>query len=652
MCDRWPRRETDPRTLWKAHSASILRRPAMGGSTLPIGLAGTFTVDPLVPYLGGELLARGIPNPSFSMGPFNQVHQLCLSPDTFFEFQPRIILLLIRTEDVVSDMTDFKNAAGEVDNLLQSLESLRKKFGGILIVSTLPYPLAPSFDVHDLQQPVSGGALFHAMQRRWVQGLAQIGGIQILNLDGLLMQMGMEAALDIRKWYLYKQPYSEGFWARVGALAARILAAQTQPGKKCVVVDCDNTLWGGVIGEEGLSGIELGSDFPGSAFRDFQSFLLFLRSKGVLLAVASKNNEADVFEVFDTHDAMVLKRDHISAFEVHWNSKVESLRKIAEKHNIGTDSLVFIDDSQKEVAEVRERLPEVVCLVAPEDPAELPGLLSNTGLFDSPGVTEEDGSRAAMIREEGRRTEARASLSEEDFLKGLGLEIKVFEVQGAHLARVTQLINKTNQFNLTTIRRSADEVRSMSASKNSCVFAMDVKDRFGAYGIVGVAIATRQEGGAWFMDTLLMSCRVLGRGAERTFLAKIAEGIKRRGGKRLIGEYRSTPKNALVKDFYKNFGFRRDEERWICDVEVVPQPPEYSSCKFGNEIVRLKSRDVPRFQRDHLFHRSPRFVVVSRSSPLFCSARRIAPRGPGILRPISALFYRSPAGPGLPGLLV
>ena len=359
-------------------------------------------------------------------------------------------------------------------------------------------------------------------------------------------------------------------------MLGRMIAAEKISPKKCVVLDLDNTLWGGIIGEDGLEGIQLGDDFPGKAYRDFQRHLLYLKSKGVLLAVASKNNPEDAYEVFDKHDAMVLSRKDIAAFEIHWESKVESIKRVAKKLNIGLDSLVFVDDNPKEIGEVTERLPDVSCVMVPEELAYLPGLLAETDFFDFAEVTDEDRRRTEMMAADNIRQETQETMSEEEFRKSLNLKIDVFAAQKQHLARVTQLINKTNQFTMTTIRRTQDEVEALANSKDAFVLGMDIKDKYGDYGLVGVAIL-KKENKSCVIDTLLMSCRVLGRGAEDTFIAKIAEAAKTLDCDEMRGKYIPTAKNGMVKDLYQRFNFSYDPQtdEWIVKLSEAPKTPEH-----------------------------------------------------------------------------
>ena len=539
-----------------------------------IGLAGSFTVDPLTRLLGKDLSEKGFEKSDFQVAPYNQLIQLGMNPEGLLGAKTDILIVLWRIEDITPDAMNGGQATQDIDNLIEAIKTLRNNYSGTIIVSNPPYPSSPEFDVHDLEQPETGLQLYQSYLERWQNGIQDIHGIKQMNLAGLLDNEGHSTSHDARGWYLYKQPYTLNFWKSISAQLSRIVSAQTIAAKKCVVLDCDNTLWGGIIGEDGLGGIQIGQDFPGKAFADFQKYCLHLRSKGLFLAIASKNNEEDVLEVFDKHDAMILKRDHISSWQVHWNSKVDSLQAIADELNIGTDALVFVDDNPKEITEVQERLLEVECLLVPEELAYLPSLLQNTGLFDIAELTDEDKKRADMMMAETKRKSASTQMSEEEFRKSLELKIDIFEAEEQHIGRVTQLINKTNQFNVTTVRRTQDEVEALSTDNDTLLIGMDIKDRFGEYGLVGVAIVQKETDEIWNIDSLMMSCRVLGRGAETSLINKIAEAVKSRNGKTLKGQYIETKKNALVKDLFENHGFTQDGDFWICDVDSVKAAPE------------------------------------------------------------------------------
>ena len=585
----------------------------MGGAEIDIrvALAGSMTVEPLEPYLGAQLLRRNF-KPSIIAGPFNQLRQICSDPrSTLGRDDINVIVLLWRIEDLFPDMLmhclrfpgTLSDLLQEVRELVDAVSKLRKSFTGTLIVSTPPYPSVPGFNVLELGQESSGMSIFNTISQFWTEQIGKLERVRLLGLQGVLLKVGIDQAHDVRKWMLYRQPYSEHFWLETGRMLARMIAAEKISPKKCVVLDLDNTLWGGIVGEDGLQGIQLGDEFPGKAYRDFQRYLLYLKSKGILLAIASKNNPDDVFEVFDKHDAMILSRKDISVFEIHWESKVESIKRVAGKLNIGIDSLVFVDDNPKEIGEVMERLPEVSCVMVPDELAHLPSLLADTEFFDVAEVTDEDLRRSEMMAVEVLRKQSQETLSEEEFRKSLGLEIEVFEVEKQHLTRVTQLINKTNQFNLTTIRRTQDEVEMLANSKDSLVLAMNIKDKYGDYGLVGAAILTRQNR-TCVIDTLLMSCRVLGRGAEEALIAKITEAAKTLDCDELSGKYIPTPKNAMVKDLYSRFNFSRldEKEEWILDITTQFFDQFAQSATKATEQVRLFENPVG--DHAHLLPRS------------------------------------------------
>jgi FkbH-like protein len=574
---------TDPKAAWRQYQAG-LKTQSTPAFDLKIAVAGSITVEPLEPHLGAYLLSRKL-KPQITSGPFNQLRQICDDYKSVLgDGDFNAIALLWRVEDMFPDLMarclDSPAAIGdllrEVKGFADAVAGLRKKFGGTLIVSTLPYPSMPGFELSEMGQASAGGLAFKAVSQFWTQEIAKLERVRLFDLHGLMLNAGLKQVHDARKWQLYRQPYTEAFWADIGRMLGRMIAAEKVSPKKCVVLDLDNTLWGGVIGEDGLGGIELGDDFPGKAYRDFQRYLTHLKSKGVMLAVASKNNPEDAYEVFDKHDAMILTRKDIAAFEIHWESKVESIKRVAKKLNIGLDALVFVDDNPKEIGEVTERLPDVTCITVPEELAYLPGILADTDLFDFAEVTDEDRRRTEMLQADGIRQQAQDAMSEEDFRKSLNLKIDVFAAQKQHLARVTQLINKTNQFNLTTVRRTQDEVEALAEAKDALVLGMDIKDKYGDYGLVGVSIL-RKQNKACIIDTLLMSCRVLGRGAEATFIAKLAEAAKSLGCDEMRGKYIATQKNAMVKDLYQRFGFRHDaaSDEWAVKLAEAPKTPAH-----------------------------------------------------------------------------
>ncbi len=408
------------------------------------------------------------------------------------------------------------------------------------------------------------GAGFADALARLNQGVRELAAsmprVEVTDLETIARRVGDDGTYDRRFYFLYRSPLKPAFlraWA--SALAAR-LAARSGAARKVLVVDCDNTLWGGVLGEDGLTGIKLDPEsYPGNAFTVFQQQLVALASSGVLLALASKNNEGDVLEVLDRHPHTVLRRSHFAAWRINWETKTENLRALARELNLSLESFVFVDDSKTECAHVREALPMVDVLEVPEAAHELPLLLSRYEGFSLAPPTAEDRDRARYYQAERARAEVATQFASVDqFLASLDLVADVGPPRADEIARVAQLTQRTNQFNLTTRRYGEGEIHGLA--RDSVVVVLGAADRFGDHGLTGVAIAVR-AGSEARIDTLLLSCRILGRRFEDVLLAELRRAVTARfGDVKLRAEYRRTSKNEQVRDFYDRHGFEVVEE--------------------------------------------------------------------------------------------
>lgn len=542
-----------------------------------LGLAASFTANTIIPFIGSDLLEAGF-LPEIRLAPYNHIFQACLHPASHLGADCNGAIILWRIEDLMlgelaafteGDGSALGAAAAKTDHLADAIIRLRRQFKGTVIVSAPPFPTHGPCGFSSLDPWTSPAAFHAAIATRFKERLTA-AGILFLDLDMVQSEFGVTASLDWRQWYLYRQPFRDGFLRQAAGKIARMIATTRRAAKKCIVLDADNTLWGGVIGEDGLDGIALGNEFPGSAFRDFQRHLLHLRSKGTLLAVLSKNNEADIWEVFDRHDGMVLKPEHISAWAVNWDPKEKNLPAIARTLNIGMESLVFVDDSAMEIAQMRHAWPDVTSVQLPEEPAEIVPFMQSLTHFDGLSVTEEDQRRADMMRAE-RAREALGTLPLQDFQRALDLKIRLAPAAEHELGRVTQLINKTNQFNLTTIRRTIDEVRQLSLSPRHLVYVLKVQDKFGDYGLTGVIVIDREDAKNWIIDTLLLSCRVLGRGVEKAALAALAEDARAAGARTFTARFIPTAKNAPAGSYLSDQGFiAAGGQEWRVALADVP----------------------------------------------------------------------------------
>ncbi|MDA9242714.1 HAD-IIIC family phosphatase [Amylibacter sp.] len=383
----------------------------------------------------------------------------------------------------------------------------------------------------------------------------------IVNTDQILMQIGRSLSIDDRQFQYTKSLYRFDFFKAYSIKIKPAFLSLLGRAKKILVLDCDNTLWGGVVGEDGSEGILMsGSDPKSMAFSEVQSLIKGFHKEGVLLALCSKNNSTDVEDIFRHHQDMVLKDDDLVAKKINWNNKVSNLVDLSRELNIGLDSFVFIDDSSFEIELVKQALPEVVCFQVPKELSEYPGMIREIKpMFFNLSKTEEDSKRTLLyLQENNRKIKSREFRTMTDYLVSLGLELAIKTNSEVPTARVAQLTQKTNQFNLTTKRYAEPDIRAMIEDRNFDVYSFELKDRFGEYGTTGVAIIKLDNTDEFItaiLDSFLISCRVIGRDVEYQFFSEIVKNLKASKVRRLFSKYSRTLKNDQVSDFYDVLSF-------------------------------------------------------------------------------------------------
>ncbi len=346
-----------------------------------------------------------------------------------------------------------------------------------------------------------------------------------------------------------------------------IILSYTGRFKKCLILDLDNTTWGGIIGDDGMEGIQIGDLGIGKAFTKFQQWALQLKQRGIILAVCSKNTEEIAKEPFEKHPDMQLRLEDIALFVANWNNKVDNIRYIQSVLNIGFDSMVFLDDNPFEREMVKQGIPGITVPELPEDPAEYLSYIYTLNLFETASFTEEDTRRNEQYREEAGRVQLQQSFANEDeFLESLDMQAVAAPVDNFTLPRVAQLTQRSNQFNLRTIRYSEEEMKAVMQDANKHTLSIRLADKFGDYGLISALITEKKEDGTLFIDTWIMSCRVLKRGVEHFALNQLVALAKAQHCKVLAGEYIPTAKNGLVKDHYQNLGFEYKDGLWLLDV--------------------------------------------------------------------------------------
>jgi FkbH-like protein len=405
---------------------------------------------------------------------------------------------------------------------------------------------------------------------------------------GLALREGTKNLSDTRFEATAQMYFSPGGGQLVANLWLRVLRALDKPPAKVLVVDLDNTLWRGIIGEDGPDGIDMSVNAKGWGFRRLQQAMLELEENGILLAISSKNNPEEALSVLKDHADCLLRPTDFAAIEIGWGPKSEALRSIADKLNLGLDAFVFLDDSAFEREEVRRALPQVKIIDFPNDPNDLVGALNGTFAFDSARVTQEDRDRASSYAAESERDALRQQVSSpEEFFRSLSLKLTLFRAQEAHADRLHQLILKTNQFNLTSERLSGDEFRALLKRPDALVIGMRVSDKFGDSGITGVAIVTGLGSPSLVVENFLLSCRVIGRTVENGFLAWLSERAVTLGAPRINVKFKQTPRNQVAKEFLERSGLIWQESNQAWRLEV-----EKARSQLARHFVSIDARDI------------------------------------------------------------
>ncbi len=541
---------------------------------LKVAVLSTFTVNSVAPYLGTALEDAGLPADVF-LGPYNQVVQECLSDESeTARYAPDVLVVLPRLEDVwvrrpLPLVDDPKTYGGELIEMAEACAAAAARWGAILVFALPPVPESVPLGVGDASNPSGVHATAATVREEVRQRIAGRTGVLVADIEDAVRYVGGARAYNPPMLTVARIPFAEETFATLGQRLARLITLNQRAARKAVLVDADNTLWGGVVGEEGPAGIDLSDSGPGEAHRSFQSYLLELRRAGVLLAITSKNNEADVWEAFERRE-MVLKKEHFSAWKINWKPKSENIRELAGELGLAPDSFVLIDDSPVELAEVQAALPAVGLILFPSDPAGWLAAVQGSGLLDRLPPTAEDLRRAESYGQERARQEvARRASSPEEFLASLGVKVRIFAPGPSDLPRLAQMVAKTNQFNLNCRRRDAAELAALLANPGYCVRVVQAEDRFGEYGVVGAYIVEICSDHA-VLDTFLLSCRAMGRGIEEAMLADAIASLPSHCNSQLFATVEEQPRNQPARDFFRKAGCAVPGER--CALSRVERP--------------------------------------------------------------------------------
>ena len=520
-------------------------------------LSGSYTTTQLVPILRLAAWRAGILI-DIEQGEYGQYRQDVLDSNSrLYQFDPDAAILAVHADEVGFPPMS-QHPEDELAAELMRWRSLWQTVGtrnrARLIMHNFAIPHENAMGHLATRRPGSRASLLQRLNLE--MGAAAGDQVAIVDCDRLASEYGKSRWFDPRYWHLSKQAVALDALPMLARHTVAVLAAQLGLSKKCLLLDLDNTLWGGVIGEDGLAGIRLGNGTPeGEAYSAFQRHILELKDKGVILAVCSKNNDADAREPFQKHPDMKIKLDDLAMFVANWEPKPDNIHKIAKTLNIGLDAMVFVDDNPAERDIVRQFLPEVEVLPLPNDPMQYTRALTECLWFETASCTAEDGARTNQYRARAAIAALENSCNSlEDFHRSLQMQAVIRPFDELHLPRIVQLIGKTNQFNLTTRRHSLQAVRQFMADPNCVHFHLKLRDRFADHGLVSMMIAIK-NGQTLEIDTWLMSCRVIGRTVEAHMLSHLCERALELGCTDVRGVYIPTAKNGMVKDIFHQFGF-------------------------------------------------------------------------------------------------
>jgi len=526
-----------------------------------LGIASNATTHFLAPALVATAARYGFALQCVEGG-FGQALQDASNPGSAINrFRPDAVLVALDYRGLPLRPAPGGAEADEeaVSAAIAHLDAIRAAFranaGAPCIVQTLARPPESVFGSLDPAVPGTLRHLLDGFNRRLVERLRGSSDL-LLDVSGMAETVGLAEWHDPTIWNIGKIPFDHAFLPIYAEIACRLFAALRGRSRRCLVLDLDNTLWGGVIGDDGVPGIVLGQGDPtGEAFLEVQREALALRSRGIVLAVCSKNEDAIARTPFREHPDMLLREDHIAMFQANWQDKPANLRAISEALSLGLDSLVLLDDSPVERGLVRNLLPEVAVPELPDDPALYARTLLAAGYFEAIAFSAEDRRRADAYRENALRVVLKqGAAGVDDYLRSLKTVVDFRPFDAAGRSRIAQLIAKSNQFNLTTRRYSEAEVERMEGDPDRFTLQVRLADSLGDSGMIGVVICVRKRED-WEIDTWLMSCRVLGRMVEDAVLQELVRSAMARGIRRLVGTYVPTARNKLVEEHYAKLGF-------------------------------------------------------------------------------------------------
>ena len=561
-------------------------KPRELGKKLRVAFLASSTINGFEETMRVKCFQKGIDCITY-VADYNQYNQEILNQDSgLYKFKPDITFLILDTRHILGEYffswysVPYDDRQKVIDMKISEIENIcdafTKNSNSNLVVTSLQIPNYSPYGIDDENITVSLKKVIYEINTKLFQYQKKLGKIFIYDFNEFVRKFGDNNIFDYKQFFSGDIKISTEYIPKFVSEFMVYVYAVTGITKKCIVLDLDNTLWGGIIGEDGFDNIKLGDNPVGRSFVEFQKRLLALNQRGIILAINSKNNFDDAIEVIKKHPNMILRENNFACVKINWDNKVTNLHKIAEELNIGLDSMVFFDDEPINQEYVRESLPGVLVIDLPKDSSQYAQIITEMKEFDILKITEEDTKRSDMYLGQKKRKELENKVGDfNEFLKQMNIEVSVQKANSFSIPRISQLTLKTNQFNLTTKRYQEEEVSKFSSSDDKIVECVQVNDKFGDNGITGTYIIEKKNNEEWIIDTFLLSCRIMGRGVEEMMMNQIIEKARLSGIKKIKGEFIPTAKNKPAENFYEDLGFSKEDEFWVFNTDDTIKKPEH-----------------------------------------------------------------------------
>jgi FkbH-like protein len=554
--------------------------------SIRISILSSFTLNGIEESFKVKCAEKNIQCTTY-LGAYNQYNQEILNTESkLYQFNPDITFLILDTRSILGDLwyspysinvqerKDFVSKKfKEIQNLI---EVFSKKSKSKFIISNFVIPSKSNYGIVETKSEFGLQKMINTLNKYLQDFISNLDSVYLFDMNGFVTKHGENNVFDPKQFLFGDIKIALDFIPHLTNDLIGYVIATLGLSKRCIVLDLDNTLWGGIVGEDSFDGIKLGSGPPGNAFVEFQKCLLGLYNRGILLAINSKNNLDDALQVIEEHPDMILRKEHFACMKINWNDKVSNIQEISEELNFGLENFVFIDDDPINREFMKSSLPQVLTVDFPKDPAKYVQTLEEMNDFNILKITDEDKKRGLMYSQQKERKNFQKSVPNlQDFLKNMDIKITIQKADKFTIPRISQLILKTNQFNLTTKRYQLEDIQRFSEDDNVLIGCVQVEDKFGNNGITGAFIVEKDGTQEWILDTFLLSCRVMGREIEKSILGYIIKKAKENGIKKIKAEFISTQKNKPIENFLPDCGFKKNGNLWEISLNETFSNPDF-----------------------------------------------------------------------------